>query len=209
MKLFLTKYLRVAHALYFAIGITVMPLFAQWFSPSLDKEPFLLCFALTAVYAAVASLIIYLVVKNLFWKLVLTMSSGILAVAILFPVFQLSPLILAILGIIALSGGMQLFDSLKETFPEIDNSQIQRWLEVVLMLFAIFVSSMMVGFTISWNNLYGEVLKGTIERRVVFIGINYTLIITMYYWLGAGLIFLSGVKHLWLSGGHRSAGIGP
>lgn len=203
MKLFLTKYLKLTHAFYFTIGITIMPLCAQWFWQSLGRKLFIVCIIITFVSTAILSAIIHLIIHNLFWKLILTAFSGILVVAILFPVFEFSPFILAILGIVFLSGTMQLFDSVKETFPQINDSQIKRWLEIVLTLFTIFVSSMMVGFTIGWNNLYGDALKGTIERHIVITGINSNLIITMYYWFGAALIFLSGIKHLWFVRGQE------
>jgi hypothetical protein len=198
VRLFLTKYLKLAHAFYLAVGITMMPLCAQWFSPSLNTKAFIIWTAITLVYATVMAGIIHSIVRNLFWKLFLTAIAGVSVVAVLLPIFDYSPFILAVLGILFLSGTMQLFDSIKKAFPQIDTSQIKRWLEVVLTLFTIFVSSMMVGFTIGWNNLYGEALKGTIERYIVTTGINANLIITMYYWLGAGLILLTGAKHIWL-----------
>ena len=121
----------------------------------------------------------------------------------LFPVFDYSPFIRAISGIIFLSCTMQFFDSIKGALPEIVSSEVKRWLEVCLTVFTIFVSSMMVGFTIGWNSLYGEVLKGTIKRHIVITGINANIIITMYYWVGAGLIFLSGAKHVWTAGSKK------
>jgi len=196
VKEFLEKYLRFAHAFYFTLGITIAPLCAQWFWPSLDKNCFIFVAVITFALSLVVSIIIHFIIQNVIWKAMVTIVYSLLIVSILLPVFEFSPYILAILGIMVLSTTMHFFNSVKEIFPEIDNQKISRWLEVTLTLFAIFVSSMMVGFTIAWNNLYGEALKGLIERRIVIVGIDSNLLITMYFWGGAGLIFLSGIKYL-------------
>jgi hypothetical protein len=93
---------------------------------------------------------------------------------------------------------MQMFDKIKQIFPLVTKKQIEKWLEIILIIFTIYVSSMMVGFTISWNSLTGEVIKGEIDKKIVMSGMNANIVITMYYWLGAALIFVSGIKHLWL-----------
>lgn len=196
MELFLRKYLRWAQALYFAIGITIMPLCAQWFWPSLDKTIFFTYAIVTFIYSIIVSMLIHFVIRNLFWKLALIGLSSILVIAILFPIFEFSPFILAILGVATLSSTMQFFDSITKAFPEINDIQIRRWLEVSLTLFVIFISSMMVGFTISWNSLYGDAIRGLIKRQIVITGINANLIITIYFWFGAALVFFSGIKHL-------------
>lgn len=189
--------MKLSQGLYFAIGISMMPLLGQWFWPSIGKIGFVLLVAITCVYSALMSILIHWVINSIFWRLITTGISGILIICVLFPILDYSPFILAVLGIIFLSGTMQFFDSIKEAFPEVDGSEVKRWLEVCLTIFTIFVSSMMVGFTIGWNNLYGEALKGTIERRIVITGVNANIIITMFYWVGAILIFLSGANHIW------------
>lgn len=204
MELFLTKYLKLTHAFFLSLGITIIPLCAQWWWPSLRPNLFILCIVLTFVYAAIISIIIHFLIHNLFWRLIVTALFGVVTIAVLFPIFELSPFILAIPGIILLSIMMQLFDNIKDLFPHITADQIRRWLILVLTFFTIFISSMMVGFAISWNSLYAFVLKGEIERKIVTAGINANLIIGIYFWFGAGLTFLSGIKNLWLTRGNRT-----
>jgi hypothetical protein len=198
MKLFLIKYLRLTHAFYFAFGVIIIPVLAQWVLPSLERKSFILCTIVTFICAAFVSYIIHFVIQNLFGKFVLTILSSILATVILLIIFKFSSVIPAILGICGLSVTMQFFDGIKEAFPQIKNDQIEKWLQVVLTLFTIFISSMMVGFTMGWGHLCGEALKGEIEWEKVFHGLDYNLAITLYSLLGIALIFLSGIKHLWL-----------
>ena len=159
MKLFLTKYLKLFIIFYFFVGITLVPVWAQWFWPSMSQNDFIIVVAITAMASLIVSLVIILALKSIFWKLFLTVTYGLTVTFILFYMFDESPFVLASLGIVVLSGTMQFFDSIKDTFPNITNSEIKKWLEVTLTLFAVFVSSMMVGFTIAWNGLYAEVLK--------------------------------------------------
>jgi hypothetical protein len=55
----------------------------------------------------------------------------------------------------------------------------------------------MVGFVISHSSLFGDVLKGNIDKRLPNVGMSANILITFYFWVGAALIFFSGIRHLW------------
>jgi len=194
--------MKLLHIFYFIFGINLIIICTEWFSHSLLKQfnitTFITTIITATVYNVIISIVVFVWIKNLVWKIFVINISIIIEVAVILPIYNFSPFVLGIIGIGFLTSAMIFFYQIKSSQLLLSKKQIQKWLSFTITIFVVFVSSIMVGFIISFGNMYSDAVNGVLNISVIYSGMDANIIITMYYWVGAVLIFFSGIKHIWL-----------
>ncbi len=208
--------------LYFVLGMVMVPIFAWWFSSayehaaraikchkSLDDSDrasrsrrLAIALAVTLVLVAVIMLLPSAKKLTFQWRCLLTIFLGGLDIAILLWLMDWSPFVLGVPGAIAVILLCDCFQTIRAVtgaagFHGVAGADtMHETLKLALTAFAIYFSAIMVSTMVSFQNLYRTALKHPEVKHLVYVGIDMLIIMTCYYWLGAGLVYMSAYPEL-------------